>query len=701
MTSPRPPAYRFSSAAHWATCLIAGAADLDPRVRYIEPLPRYAATPSRSLPSNGARAVALATGGECVWRDDAGKLHRAMLDDGVDEILTPPLPLSNTPRIVAGADAWWAFDPGQDTVAAFERESLARLLETTLRETGLPDWNVVDLSLSARDGVCALLERDGRHALGWIDHRGMHVRHNQLQVTGFPTALAALPGLRRVLLLAGAGTLLHLLEGDAAIPIASVQLGSLRPCFRATGICSDARDRWIVVGSDGADFGGGAHALVLDRDGVLLDAVALKMPASGVAADASMLLIANARGIDVHPQARAAGPRSSAECQVLTPVLRAPEGHGSRWMRAQASVLVPEGASAEISVAEVADPELRARVEKLLGDPALPNARKLRQLQETGLVWSAPIVLQGRVAPEPVLLAAPMHDVAAPAVIVRTVLRATPRAELPQLQGLEVLYAAPGLVERLPMVYRRSMEQPGDYLRSLVGVLEATTQQTDARIAALGSLIDPDSAPVPWLDSIARWLGLPWDDALDESRKRCIVRHSATLAAARGTRAGLALLLECLFPGTPSRFRIIDVEVDVGFTRLGGPCCAGPALPTLLTGLPRHASVLSRRTRLGMARLPCADGDEDPLAPWRGALRIEIVADAHERKQAQPWLAGVVTAMVTATARVALHWRLPGAPDDVLTEAGQPLLASTAARLGAGAVTRLARLPGTQSSTLR
>ncbi|MET1161939.1 MAG: phage tail protein [Pseudoxanthomonas sp.] len=696
MTASRTPAYRFSTAAHWATCLVAGAAEIDPRAPSIAPLPRYASAPSRSLPSSGARAVALAAGGECAWRDDAGKLHRAMLDDEVDEILVAPLPLANTPRIVAGADAWWAFDPGRGTVAAFERESLARRFELEL-----PRWNVVDLALSGRDGVCALLERDGRHALVRIDRHGTQVGQDGLQATGFPTALAALPGLRRVLLLAGAGTLLHLIEADAAIPVASVQLGSLRPCFRATTICSDGRNRWIVVGSDGADFGGGAHALVLDRDGALLDAVALKLPASGVAADASMLLIANAHGIDVHPQVRAAGPQSSAECQVLTPLLRAPEGHGSRWMRAQASVLVPEGASAEISVAEVADPELRARVEKLLGDHSLSNARKLRRLQEAGLAWNAPIVLQGRAASEPILLAAPMHDVSAQEVIVRTVLRATPRAVLPQLQGLEVLYAAPGLVERLPMVYRRSMEQPGDYLRSLVGVLEATTQQADARIATLGSLIDADSAPAPWLDSIARWLGLPWDDALDEDRKRCIVRHAAALAAARGTRAGLALLLECLFPGAPPRFRIVDVEVDVGFARLGGQCCAGPALPTLLTGLPRRASVLSRRTRLGVARLPCPGRDEDPLAPWRGALRIEIAADALERRQAQPWLAGVLASMVTATARVALRWRLPGAPDDVLTEAGQPLLASTTARLGAGAVTRLARLPETQSSTLR
>ncbi|MET0719083.1 MAG: hypothetical protein ABWY34_11890, partial [Pseudoxanthomonas sp.] len=94
MTASRTPAYRFSTAAHWATCLIAGAAGIDPRAPSIAPLPRYASTPSRSLPSNGASAVALAAGGECVWRDDAGKLHRAMLDDEVDEILFAPLPLA-------------------------------------------------------------------------------------------------------------------------------------------------------------------------------------------------------------------------------------------------------------------------------------------------------------------------------------------------------------------------------------------------------------------------------------------------------------------------------------------------------------------------------------------------------------------------------------------------------------------------------
>ncbi|MFO1207186.1 MAG: hypothetical protein U1E63_15930 [Burkholderiales bacterium] len=39
-------------------------------------------------------------------------------------------------------------------------------------------------------------------------------------------------------------------------------------------------------------------------------------------------------------------------------------------------------------------------------------------------------------------------------------------------------------------------------------MLESTTQQFDGRIASLASHIHPSTSSGPWLDFIARWLGL-------------------------------------------------------------------------------------------------------------------------------------------------------------------------------------------------
>ena len=53
--------------------------------------------------------------------------------------------------------------------------------------------------------------------------------------------------------------------------------------------------------------------------------------------------------------------------------------------------------------------------------------------------------------------------------------------------------------------------------------------------------LHPSTAPEPWLDFVARWLGLPWDDALSGEQKRALLSRAAILARSRGTRAGLEI----------------------------------------------------------------------------------------------------------------------------------------------------------------
>jgi phage tail-like protein len=266
-------------------------------------------------------------------------------------------------------------------------------------------------------------------------------------------------------------------------------------------------------------------------------------------------------------------------------------------------------------------------------------------------------------------------------------------ARLPAVTELAVLYPGRSLVENLPTPYRRSAVQPGDFLRSLVGVLEATTQDLDARIAALGSHIHPATAAGQWMDYIARWLGLPWDDALSEAQKRDILRRAADLSQRRGTRAGLEALLECLMPGSPRRFRVTDATVDFGFAVVGGDRCAGSALPAMLGGFTRWHAELDATTVLGYTRLPCpAQAGDDAQWP-AGKIRIEVAAGYKERKASEPWLLTLITEMVPLTVSVDLRWVSATALradrlDDTLV-----LEAPPNPHLGSDAVTGLARLP--------
>ncbi len=49
-----------------------------------------------------------------------------------------------------------------------------------------------------------------------------------------------------------------------------------------------------------------------------------------------------------------------------------------------------------------------------------------------------------------------------------------------------MLYPGLTLMDNLPAIYRKEEDRPDDFLRTLVGVLETTTQDIDQRIGAMG-----------------------------------------------------------------------------------------------------------------------------------------------------------------------------------------------------------------------
>jgi phage tail-like protein len=223
-------------------------------------------------------------------------------------------------------------------------------------------------------------------------------------------------------------------------------------------------------------------------------------------------------------------------------------------------------------------------------------------------------------------------------------------------------------------------------------VLDATTQDLDAQIGSLGSLVNPSTAPPEWLDFVARWLGLPWDDALKPDQKQCLMQHASDLARQRGTRAGLETLLTCLVPDVPKRFRIADTTADFGFAIVGDDACPGSKLPAMLGGLTRWNAALDERSVLGYMRLPCPNQVEDPARWWAGKVRVEIAATGEERKVWEPWFQQLVSEMVPLSARVELAWvsafALRGDRlDDTLVLEMPPV-----AHLGTDSITDVARL---------
>jgi phage tail-like protein len=272
-------------------------------------------------------------------------------------------------------------------------------------------------------------------------------------------------------------------------------------------------------------------------------------------------------------------------------------------------------------------------------------------------------------------------------------LTAASGARLPVLSELNVFYPGRTLMEDLPSIYQREEEQLDSFLRALVGVLETTTQGLDRRIGAMGSRIDPAMATEPWLDFIARWLGVPWDDALTLKQKQAIILRAPDIAKGRGTRAGLEALFEALIPGSPPRFRVSDATADFGFAVIGGESGAGSALPAILGGNTRWQPQLNLSAVLDCLRLPCAGHIEDGAARFAGRVQVEVVATAAERQAWSPWLLTLITEMVPLTARVDLRWVTAQSFRTDLLDGTITLESPPEPHLGTDAITGLALLP--------
>ena len=690
--------YRFSTDAQWNACLVVQSDRATaPRGTAIRPFapferqPRVHATP-------GAHAPAVTRAGEVVWRDDAGLLHRLSADGEGTAGWPAPAAMAQANRIVASGSSLWVAAPPPDTLQRFEDDSLTRVLTAEV-----PNARVVDIAGDGAGSVFALVERDGRWQAVRHGPSGKAGTTITLQGVTDAQGLVYLPGSRRLVVLGGARQqriVWFTADQPEATPLFSLAVAALRPCFQADVLGSGAGDRILLGGADGSALGATPHVVVLDADGNALDHLPLDTrdsPVTGVAGTSERLLVTGRRGLLEFAVARAvpdsAGP---VRAVVITPPLFSPDREDQRrWLRVEATSSLPEGSTLEIAVAATDDPAVRDRLAAMASDESMTASQRAGRLLDEPGIWRSRTVFQGNAARASggTPLSAKLFDVRDRYVWISVVLTASAGARVPGLSALAVLYPGRTLMEHLPSIYQKEEHQPDSYLRALVGVLESTTQGMDARIASMGSQVHPSTAQGPWLDFIAGWTGVPWDDALDVPQKRRIVARAGELAEARGTRAGLEALLECLMPGSPPRYRVTDPTADVGFATVGGGGCPGSTLPAMLGGRTRWNAELGSQSVLGLMRLPCAGQPDDGASQLAGRVRVEVAATAGERARWEPWLLSTITQMVPLTARVELRWVSAHALRSGRLDGTMTLDAPPPPHLGTGAITSLSRLP--------
>jgi phage tail-like protein len=695
--------FHFETPAQWRTCLFVQAdSDATRAHGSVQPFPAYSRTAAR-VASQGAFAPAVTPSGDLIWRDQNGCLLRLTACDGQPLRSAAAEAIGKAHRLLANLSGLWAISPTGDQLQRYDDETLSRILTIDL-----PGMTAVDIVDAGRGQVLVLVRRDDARQVLRIDSAGHTLSTIELRGCPDATGFAYLRRTKRLVVLGGKierRLYWFALNASSVGADFSRSTAALHPCFAAHVLGSDGRDRLFVAGQDGAAFGGAYVVVVLDADGNILGDVPIEpvdAPPTGVAGSRGSLFVTGSRGL-LRFDAADVVPEGAGElrARLLTPMLSAPDREDRRrWLRIDATADLPEGSTLEIAVAHTAERETRDRLLRLANDSRANASERITMLLDETEVWRQATVLHGRATAagiEPDPLSAPLFDITDPYVWVLVTLRAAPGARLPKLSTLDVLYPGRTLMEYLPSIYQREEERPDSFLRPLVGVLEATTQGLDARIQAMSDRLLPERAPAPWLDFVAKWLGVPWDEAMTEAQKRRVLANAPALARGRGTRVGLETLLESLLPGEPGtgrRYRVIDATADFGFARVGGTLCAGSALPALLGGRTRWNSELGRDSIVGRMRLPCRPGEtQDTTRHLASQILVEIAAKAEERRVMGLWLEAVLRDMVPLNVRLRLRWVPAQALRGNRLGENLRLDGAPAAELGSGAITGLARLP--------
>ena len=694
MTGKKLRQYLFKSESQWSACLSSRAdGDALRSESVLRPFPPYAEEPTR-CESPGARAPVVLRNGEILWSDNDGVLHRSCTGDVASEVFPAPPSIARANRVVSTAGELWVKGAQGESLEFYDEETLTQLM--TLE---LPNAHILDIAGESAHSILVLVERDGKLQCLRVTTAGHEVGTVPFDGISHAKAFVFLRRAGRFVVLAGERhPSLYWYSAEGGEPVFSKPIATLLPCFKADLLGSDSNEIIVLAGSSNDPSAPGAKVLILDADGNRLGRVPLEGSATGITAARQNLIVTDAQGLLCYSAADVV-PNNTAEvkCTLLTPMLQSldPED-SSAWLRIEASATLPEGTTLELAYAATDDPKVLDYLKGIAEDFRLPSSQRIHKiLGEPGPQWSNTIFQGSDRKPNEsdAPFSAPLFNVSKGYLWVSVTLTASRGAKLPALKQLAVMYPGRSLVENLPTPYQRAATQPGDFLRPLVGVLEATTQNLDARIAALGSHIHPETATGEWMDYIARWLSLPWDDALSDKQKQDILRNAADLAGGRGTRAGLERLLECLVPGSPRRFRVTDTTADFGFAVVGGNQCAGSALPAMLGGFTRWHAELNATTVLGYTRLPCTNRRDDSAQWLAGKIRVQVAAGAKEREALEPRLMTLITEMVPLNTRVELRWVSAQALRTDQLDDTLELEAPPSPHLGTDAVTGVARLP--------
>jgi phage tail-like protein len=669
--------YRFATAAQWERCLLAGFDRA--RAGGLRAIQGFGRVPHRVAGADGDHVTRLGLGAaaQVLWRLEGNGPAEARLYSFDAEQPAGPFEvdpaLLGASRWVAGRRWVWAATSPSPLLTRFDAETLGRersldvreLAEHYLDAASLAGLSLLDIAGDGRDGVWVLVRAGDKSALLHVDCRACRAGFLKLpcEVAG-ATQIASVARGAALAVLAGEGHRVGLVATKDAKVLRNLPLAAFGPCLTGVRLTSDGRQRLGLLATSSLETAVNWSLFLLDGNGELIEEApaaradlpqALVQPPFDVAVSRNAVWFGTEGGLFQLD----AGERSTmreSESSLVTPLLVSPESERGRgFLRAELDLTLPKGAVVNVEFATTNDDATAEQAASLLRDPATTGSQKRTALW--ALLEPAPGASFTLTGPSTagVPIAAPLFAVDARYLALRVRVVTPPGSVPAPLRELRVLYPNASLAEQLPAIFNDPRTDAAGFLRRLVGVLETTTQGLDQKIARLGAFVDANTAPVGWLDYLARWLDLPWDDALPSVAKRRIVQGAGAILAARGTRAGLRELLAALL-GDDATITLTDLTVDHPPLRLGGADCRGSALPALLAGPGPGVPVLGEKTRLGALRLACPATDAGPLRELVPRVRVQILAPREAERALGSLVPRVLGQYLPADVRVSLRW---------------------------------------------
>jgi phage tail-like protein len=122
----------------------------------------------------------------------------------------------------------------------------------------------------------------------------------------------------------------------------------------------------------------------------------------------------------------------------------------------------------------------------------------------------------------------------------------------PAVDSVRAYFPRQSYLQYLPTIYRED-PRSAEFLMRFLSLFESTYVGLEAEFAGLSRYFDATGVPEAHLGWLAEWVGVSLDEVWSEETRREVLRRAPHLAARRGTREGVTLLLETLLADVAER----------------------------------------------------------------------------------------------------------------------------------------------------